>query len=84
MNETDTSNVLPSEVDLSQAEMDSALDLPRMDDALDTLEVQASDRPFLTTSFQEYNVTEGLLLTLVLLAYIVLIVKLVKEAFSWL
>lgn len=39
---------------------------------------------FLTTPFEEYTVTEGLLLTLVLLVVISFLVKTVKEGFYWL
>ena len=46
--------------------------------------VQDDPRPFLTTPFEEYTVTEGLLLTLVLCAFISAVVKILKEGFYWL
>lgn len=47
-------------------------------------EVVEEDRPFLTTSFEDYTVTEGLLLMILLLAVVVICVKLVKGGFYWL
>lgn len=41
-------------------------------------------RPFLTTSFENYTVSEGLLLMLLLLAVVMICVKMVKGGFSWL
>lgn len=47
-------------------------------------EVVEVERPFLTTSFEDYTVTEGLLLMILLLAVVVICVKLVKGGFYWL
>lgn len=47
-------------------------------------EVVEPDRLFLSTPFEEYTVTEGLLLMLLLLAVAAACVKLVKGGFSWL
>lgn len=47
-------------------------------------EVVEVERPFLTTSFEEYSVTEGLLLMILLLAVVMICVKLVKGGFFWL
>ena len=41
-------------------------------------------RPFLETQFDDYSVTEGLLLALVLLAFLSACVRIIKEGFSWL
>lgn len=41
-------------------------------------------RPFLTTPFEEYTVTEGLLLVIVLCLFASAVVKLLKEGFYWL
>lgn len=45
---------------------------------------QALDRPLMTTSFRDYNVTEGLLLLLLLSAFVVACARMLKEGFSWL
>lgn len=45
---------------------------------------QMLDHPFLTTSFEEYNVTEGLLLMLYLYFFITGCIRIIKEGFSWL
>lgn len=51
----------------------------------ETVEVATdTSRPFLTTPFDDYTVTEGLLLLLLLLSVVIVCVKLVKEGFSWL
>lgn len=42
------------------------------------------DRPFLTTPLNEYTVTEGLLLLILLILVINWVVKIVKGGFSWL
>lgn len=47
-------------------------------------EVVEVERPFLTTSFEEYSVTEGLLLMILLLAVVMICVKMVKGGFFWL
>lgn len=45
---------------------------------------QALDRPLMTTSFQDYTVTEGLLLLLLLSAFVAACARMLKEGFSWL
>lgn len=45
---------------------------------------QALEHPVMTTSFQDYTVTEGLLLLLLLSAFIAACAKMLKEGFSWL
>lgn len=47
-------------------------------------EVVEVERPFLTTSFEEYTVTEGLLLMILLLAVVMICVKMIKGGFFWL
>ena len=42
------------------------------------------DRPFLTTDFEDYTVTEGLLLSLLLCVIVGKCIKMLKEGFSWL
>lgn len=50
---------------------------------LETLE-ETAVHPMLTTSFQEYTVTEGLLLALLLSVFISACVKMLKGGFAWL
>lgn len=45
---------------------------------------QTLDHPALTTSFQDYTVTEGLLLLLLLAAFAAACVRILKGGFSWL
>lgn len=46
--------------------------------------IVVDSRPFLTTPFSEYSVTEGLLLTLVLIVLVSQVIKFVKGCFAWL
>ena len=41
-------------------------------------------RPFLTTEFSDYSVTEGLLLALLLFSFLSVCVRVLKEGFFWL
>lgn len=41
-------------------------------------------RPFLTTEFSDYSVTEGLLLALLLFTFLSVCVRVLKEGFFWL
>lgn len=45
---------------------------------------QVLDHPAMTTSFQDYTVTEGLLLLLLLGAFVAACARMLKEGFSWL
>lgn len=45
---------------------------------------QVLDHPAMTTSFQDYTVTEGLLLLLLLGAFAAACARMLKEGFSWL
>lgn len=47
-------------------------------------EVVEPERLFLTTSFEDYTVTEGLLLLLLLLAVVMICVKMLRGGFYWL
>lgn len=51
---------------------------------LETIQTQLTPYPFLTTPFEEYTVTEGLLLLLVLAAFAGCCIKLLRRGFSWL
>lgn len=45
---------------------------------------QTLDHPTLTTSFQDYTVTEGLLLLILLAAFATACIKILKGGFQWL
>jgi len=45
---------------------------------------QVQDHPLLTTSFQDYTVTEGLLLLILLSAFAAVCIKILKGGFQWL
>ena len=51
---------------------------------LETIQTQLTPHPFLTTPFEEYTVTEGMLLLLVLAAFAGCCIKLLRRGFSWL
>ena len=55
-----------------------------VDDVQEQLQIQDDPRPFLTTPFEEYSVTEGFLLELVLCVFAKTIIKILKEGFYWL
>lgn len=42
------------------------------------------DRPFLTTPLNDYTVTEGLLLMILLVLFIKIVIGILKEGFWWL
>lgn len=46
--------------------------------------VSFPDRPFLDTPFDEYSVTEGILLMLFLAVFVAAVAGLLRRAFSWL
>lgn len=50
----------------------------------DILSTGNDARLFLTTSFADYTVTEGLLLALLLCIVVAAVIKLLKEGFYWL
>lgn len=51
---------------------------------LESIQEDVTPHPFLSTPFDDYTVTEGLLLLILLLFFIVGCIKLLKEGFSWL
>lgn len=57
-----------------------------LDDVVQHLEVIETrlDRPMLITPFEDYTVTEGLLLLALLAAFVSVCFKMLKEGFSWL
>lgn len=57
-----------------------------MDTVLRYLEIiqQTADHPALTTPFEEYTVTEGLLLLLLLSVFVAACMKMLKGGFAWL
>ena len=57
-----------------------------MDTVLEQLEAvrQTADHPALTTPFEDYTVTEGLLLLLFLSVFVAACVKMLKGGFAWL
>lgn len=64
---------------ISEEELFSGSEDPSM-----LVEVVDLDRPFLTTDFADYTVTEGLLLLLLVLAVVMICVKMLKGGFYWL
>ena len=80
----DMSEETPEPIDTPPPE---PVEVVGMDEALEHLETIQEDvtpHPFLSTSFEDYTVTEGLLLLLLLLAFLSFCIKLLKEGFSWL
>ena len=51
---------------------------------LETIRQDVEPHPFLTTDFEDYTVAEGLLLLALLLFFISVCIKMLKEGFSWL
>lgn len=49
-----------------------------------TVQIVEDPRPFLSTPFEEYTVTEGLLLAVLLCLFVSALVKIIKEGFYWL
>lgn len=91
---TEPAEVVPMEEPVTgDPTMDTALLLVDLLDALTGEEGMSSDvdsvqqvldHPFMTTSFQDYTVTEGLLLLLLLSVFVAACAKMLKEGFSWL
>lgn len=48
------------------------------------VEVTFPERPFMTTPLDDYTVSEGLLLMILLTVIVLAVLKIVKEAFEWL
>lgn len=83
---------VPSETPLEVPAMEGlsnageAVRIIGMDTVLQQLETiqQAVDHPALTTPFEDYTVTEGLLLLLFLSVFVTACVKMLKGGFAWL
>lgn len=62
------------------------LEIKGMDKLLKHAETiqQTLDHPLMTTSFQDYTVTEGLLLLILLAAFAAACIKILKGGFQWL
>ena len=71
---------LAPDIQLRSMPMERTMELTAVPE--DAAEVDA--RPFLTTDFSEYSVTEGLLLLLVLFLFIKQLFTIIRRAFSWL
>lgn len=77
----------PGEGDTLLPEVDTGpMEIKGMDKLLTYAETiqQTLDHPALTTSFQDYTVTEGLLLLILLAAFAAACIKILKGGFSWL
>lgn len=84
MNEVDTSMVLEDPT-LDPAAAETVEDAPIFSgDEVAVVAVSTSDRPFLTTALNDYSVTEGLLLMILLVLFFGQCIKIIKEGFWWL
>lgn len=84
MNEVDTSVVLEDPA-LEPAAAETVEDTPLFSgDEISVMAVSTSDRPFLTTALNDYSVTEGLLLMILLVLFFGQCIKIIKEEFWWL
>ena len=79
----DTGLLLLDLLDALAGEDGMTSDVDGIQEAVEGIQ-QALDHPLMTTSFQDYNVTEGLLLLLLLSAFIAACAKMLKGGFSWL
>lgn len=79
----DTGILLLDLLDALTGEEGMTSDVDGIQEAVEGIQ-QALDHPLMTTSFQDYNVTEGLLLLLLLSAFIAACAKMLKGGFSWL
>lgn len=77
---------LPEEGDLFTEVDTGPMEIKGMDKLLTYAETvqQTLDHPALTTSFQDYTVTEGLLLLILLAAFATACIKILKGGFQWL
>ena len=57
---------------------------PVIEGPLEVIVIKDVDRPFMTTPFEEYTVSEGLLLLILLAVFVMWCVKIVKGGFYWL
>lgn len=58
--------------------------LDDVDEVQEQIQVIDEPRPFLTTPFEDYSVTEGLLLAVLLCIFARSVIKILKEGFYWL
>ena len=82
----DAAEMLPSE-DIETDNSDSATSEESEQEYVESVqssEYQVSLHPFMTTDFEDYTVTEGLLLVIVLLLVVRFVANILKEGFSWL
>lgn len=77
---------LPGEGDLFTEVDPGPMEIKGMDKLLTYAETvqQTLDHPALTTSFQDYTVTEGLLLLILLAAFAAACIRILKGGFQWL
>lgn len=84
----DELTLTPEEAAASSSEPveEPATETPTEDvtETVEVVEVTPESRPFMTTNFSDYTVTEGLLLIMVLLIFLHACIKVVKGGFSWL
>lgn len=79
----DTALLLLDLLDALTGEEGMTSDVDGLQEAVGDIQ-QMLDHPLMTTSFQDYNVTEGLLLLLLLSVFIAACAKMLKGGFSWL
>jgi len=91
LHDGETGDIMSEPVPLEIAGMDQLLAFLKNLDKLETQEQarlelleQTVNHPMLTTPFEAYTVTEGLLLLLLLCAFLSACVKLLKGGFAWL
>lgn len=59
-------------------------ELIQISDQVAAIQLSMDDKPLLTTPFEDYTVAEGLLLFLLLAAFVAACAKMLKEGLSWL
>lgn len=79
----DTALLLADLLDALTGEEGMTSDVDGIQQTVDEVR-QVLEHPLMTTSFQDYTVTEGLLLLLLLSAFIAACAKILKGGFSWL
>ncbi len=77
-------DTVAAQTELASTETESSIESGAVaGDALGIIQ-QTVNHPLLTTPFQDYTVTEGLLLLLLLCFFIKACMNMVRRAFSWL
>lgn len=79
----DTALLLLDLIDALTGEEGMSSDVDTLQDEAGSIR-QILDHPLMTTSFQDYTVTEGLLLLLLLSVFMAACAKMLKEGFAWL